>query len=370
MAPSSSVQSPPQSSDRDRAPNVTWLQPSASSESRSQGAVPKRCRVDARLPDTVSKSERNIYLDMATIMMATETTNKENSFRRWHVDATRIADALAAPCRCTGTGVCQAKTLPFDALCEYVKRYHSLTEQCKACLLSNAYDTAGSRPDDRAPRTAWHLLGARVCIDALGTLLGHGPGKIYKLVHQVPDMREGTWSVQPRDQSQRRACDQFFAELYMSAAEHLAEQQLDIDNIDDAIAHDDACGLDSVPRPVSDEHGPSLDMSWNPDESLSTQMLMATAADVRSWPPRFFCNMAVCTTCGGSSWLGGHLCMQQTMRSSSTSPPTLRSGELGGRSGAQPFASASLPRTRVVPNVLGTRKPSTEGQGMLHRSRH
>ena len=181
-------------------------------------------------------------------------------------------------------------------------------------------------------------------------------------------MREGTWSVQPCDQPQRRACDQFFAELYMSAAEHLAEQQLDIDNIDDAIAHDDACGLDGVPCPVSDEHGPSLDMSWNPDESLSTQMLMTTAADVRSWPPRF-CNMVVCTTCGGSSWLGGHLCMQQTMRSSSKSPPTLRSGELGGRSGAQPFASASLPRTRVVPNVLGTRKPSTEGQGMLHQSR-
>ena len=241
----------------------------------------------ACLLDTVNKAERNIYLDMATIMMATETTNKENSFRHWHVNPQRIANALAAPCQCTGTGVCQAKTLSFDVLCEYVNRYHSLTEQFNACLLASAYDTAGPRPDDRAPRTAWHLLGVRVCITALQTLLGHGSRKIYNLLHRVPDMREGTWSVQPRDQPQRRACDQFFAELYMSAAEHLAEQRLDIDNIDDAIAHDDACGLDPVPHPVSDENGPSLDMSWNPDEALSTQMMMATAADVASWPPHF-----------------------------------------------------------------------------------
>ena len=264
----------------------SWLRPSASSDSTSQGAEPKRCRVDARLPETVSKLERKIYLDMAAVMMATETTKKENCYTKWQVNPKRIASALAAPCQCTRT-VCQAKTLPFENVCEYVRKYHSLTEECKACLLSSAYDTAGPMPDDRKPRTAWYLLGVRVCTEALEKLLGHSPSKFYKLVHQVPDMRQGTWSVQPRDQPQRRACDQFFAELYMSAAEHLAEQQLDIDNIDDSIAHDEACGPDSVPRPASHEHSPSLDMSWDPDESLSTQMLMATAADLRSWPPRF-----------------------------------------------------------------------------------
>ena len=118
-----------------------------------------------------------------------------------------------------------------------------LDQAVQGLSLCNAYDTAGLRPDDRAPRTAWHLLGVRVCINALGTLLGHGPHKIYKLVHQVPDMGEGAWSLQPRDQPQRRVCDQFFAELYMSAAEHLAEQHLDIENVDDAIAHDDHCGI-------------------------------------------------------------------------------------------------------------------------------
>ena len=85
----------------------SWLRPSASSDSTSQGAEPKRCRVDARLPETVSKLERKIYLDMAAVMMATETTNKENSFRRWHVGTRRIADALAVPCCTTAASLYQ-----------------------------------------------------------------------------------------------------------------------------------------------------------------------------------------------------------------------------------------------------------------------
>ncbi len=139
----------------------------------------------------------------------------------------------------------------------------------------------------QAPWTAWHLLGVRICVDALAALLGMSPRSIYNHVHEKPDMRKGIWSVQLREQPQRRACDQFFAEMYMSAAEHLAEQHLDIEKVDDDIAHDDALGPDPIQRPESNEGSPSLDMSWNPDESLSTEVLMATSGEVASWPPRF-----------------------------------------------------------------------------------
>ena len=98
-------------------------------------------------------------------------------------------------------------------------------------------------------------------------------------------MRRGTWSVEVRDQPQRRACDHFFAEMYMSAAEHLAEQHLDIDNIDNAIAQDDGISTDSQLH--TGEGGPLLDVSWDPDESLNTEALMATSGAVTSWPPRF-----------------------------------------------------------------------------------
>ena len=50
---------------------------------------------------------------------------------------------------------------------------------------------------------------------------GCGPGKMYyELVHQVPDMQEGTWSVQPCDQPQCRACDRSCTCLQWSALQN------------------------------------------------------------------------------------------------------------------------------------------------------
>ena len=59
-------------------------------------------------------------------------------------------------------------------------------------------------------------------------------------VHQRVDLRKGSWSVQPREAPQQSIVNQFFAKLYMSAMEHLAEQDLDIGKVDDNIAHDAA----------------------------------------------------------------------------------------------------------------------------------
>jgi hypothetical protein len=66
-----------------------------------------------------------------------------------------------------------------------------------------------------------HLRGS---IDSF--VLGMAPHTFYRCIHENPDRRKGMWSVVGHDRPQRRACDQFFAELYMSAAEHLAEQCL------------------------------------------------------------------------------------------------------------------------------------------------
>ena len=88
----------------------------------------------APLPDAVRQSERKIYWDMVTVMMAAETANKDNGSRCWHINTDRIAVALPAPCQCTGTSARQAKTLSFGALCEFLNQYHSLTKQSKACL--------------------------------------------------------------------------------------------------------------------------------------------------------------------------------------------------------------------------------------------
>ena len=67
-------------------------------------------------------------------------------------------------------------------------------------------------------------------------MLGMAPHTFYKYIHEQPDRCKGMWSVVGHDRPQMRECSQFFAELHMSAAEHLAEQCLDPDNSEVAIA--------------------------------------------------------------------------------------------------------------------------------------
>jgi len=129
-------------------------------------------RVATCLPDIAGRSKREVHLDMATVLMVIETSTESNACTRNAVDTARIARVLAIPCHCADAGVCQARTLSFNTLCLFLQRFHSLTTECKAHLISTAYDTAGPKPEDRAPRTAWHLLGVRICVDALAALLG------------------------------------------------------------------------------------------------------------------------------------------------------------------------------------------------------
>ena len=276
----------------------TWLRPSAVS-------IPpaKRTRlghVSSEADD--HRNTRHIHLDLATVLMATDVTDNLTKFAEHGMDRGRVEKVLQQPCRCSPTARCQAKTLPLSSLMAFLDRWHHLSEECKSHLLATSYDSCGSHEEDhKALRTCWHLLGVPVCVDALATLLATSKRTLYKEVHGIGDGRKGAWSVHPVDRPQAKVVDQFFAELYMSAAEHLAEQDLRVDKIDDAIAHD-AAVVDG--SPVSNAPEPLCDVSWNPDRSFSTEAFMAAGDDLSSFPKRF-CSMGVCLICGGSSWPGG-----------------------------------------------------------------
>ena len=121
-----------------------------------------------------------------------------------------------------------------------------------------------------------------VCVVALAAILGVTPRTLYKSVHQAVDLRKGPWSVQPHAAPQQRIVDQFFADLYMSAAEHLAAQDLDIGTVGDNIAHDAA-----LPPGAAVPNEPLPDIPWNPDQCFSTQSLMAAGHDLHNFPVRY-----------------------------------------------------------------------------------
>ena len=127
------------------------------------------------------------------------------------------------------------------------------------------------------------MLGKPVCVSALAAILGISPRTLYKHVHRAPDLRKTSWIVQPYTAPQQRIVDQFFAELYMSAAEHLAEQDLDIGKVDDNIARDAA-----IPEGAGVQCPEGLpDIPWNPDQCFSTHSLMAAGHDLHNFPVRY-----------------------------------------------------------------------------------
>ena len=147
--------------------------------------------------------------------------------------------------------------------------------------MATPYEMCRPAPTYKAVRTQWHLLGVPVCVAALAAILGDTPRTLYKSVHQAVGLRKGPWSVQPHAAPQQRIVDQFFAELYMSAAEHLAAQDLHIGKVDDNIAHDDALPwvLQRPWSPCQIFHGTQT--------SVLAHSIMATGHDLHNFPVRY-----------------------------------------------------------------------------------
>lgn len=180
------------------------------------------------------------------------------------------------PCHCD----CGCyRDVPVKDLAKFCERFHRLSAECQGHLLKVAYETAGddsvsmqSAPATNtgpALRTEWYLLGRRVCVQALAALLGMARRTLYKRVHGEVDGRK--LALGPRDAIQARMVDQFFVEVYWSAAEHLAEDS-SIKNVDRCIGEDDvAASPVNVSAPI-----------WSPSAVVLTEADLVT-----SWPRRY-----------------------------------------------------------------------------------
>ena len=153
---------------------------------------------------------------------------------------------------------------------------------------------------DKSAHTQWHLLGKPVCVSALAAILGISPRTLYKHVHRAPDLRKTSWIVQPYTAPQQRIVDQFFAELYMSAAEHLAEQDVDIGKVDDNLARDALrVPESSVQRACQTFHGTQTNASAHTPSWQLAMTCTTSQCDIYS--------MGALLTSGGNSWHGGIL---------------------------------------------------------------
>ena len=139
LQPSASAESSP--GDRKRP---SWLQPSASSVPDS--AAPVRVRQSDGSQEADNALVRKVHLDMASVLMVDQTLHVSTAYSRNAVDPDRIREVLRKPCACAG-GICKARSLCIAPVTSFLQRFHALSAENKALLVSTAYDTAGPRPE-------------------------------------------------------------------------------------------------------------------------------------------------------------------------------------------------------------------------------
>lgn len=209
---------------------------------------------------------------MTAVLMATSLTSSRTFYSAKGADPTRLKKLFRnGVCSCQNNFSCKARDLQVERVVEFCDRFHKLTTECQAHLLATSYD-AGPLPTDRLPRTTWYLLGVRVCLPALCAILGRTQRTLYRQVRRVPDMRSRALSVRMHAAPQRMIVDQFFAELYMSAAEHLPTD--DVTDVHSNIASDDWAATRGMQLDI-----PTLAATrWNPDTSIESEALLAVSS--------------------------------------------------------------------------------------------
>ncbi len=240
---SSSSSSSPQRSafppGQESAASPSWLDPPPSSSQLSA------CRASAA--QSATSHVRRVHLDLVPLLMIDSQAEMQSSYQQNGADPQRIRQVLSVGCSCG----CMSK-LPTKEVIDFCQRLHNLSLEARDHYIHTAYDTCGEEEASSVQRskqlhTEWHLLGQRLNVKCLQAILGIGCRAFYKKCNGRPDMRK---FPRPRAPGcpQSMIVDQFFCELYCSAAERLPEVAAPLHDVDAEIsANQGSCDPCSEP---------------------------------------------------------------------------------------------------------------------------
>lgn len=252
--------------------NPSWLNPDPGSDLLHQIQDLGPTSTSRRI-DTV----RQIHIDMPTLLMASSHSNSvdpssRTKYSRRGSDADRIRLCLRQRCKCSFR--CKAN-MNEKHLLEFCERWHLLSDDAQSHLLQVCYWSAGPGAVDEEPgiedecklrtKAQWFLLGIRVSVSCLASMLGISERKLFNFINGVPDRRKEPFSTVKHHHHEfsGQVVHQFFWELYKSAAEDLPEDPIPtLSNVDDAIRSDKA----NVPEVFDDIP------EWTPND-LATDLL-------------------------------------------------------------------------------------------------
>lgn len=218
-------------------------------------------------------AHREARLEMSTALMATDVTDTPQIYDTRAANPNRLHKLFrSGPCIHGHDSWCKAKQLNVADVIEFSKLFHRLKRPCQGHLIATSYNSTGPLSVGslgRLKSTAWYLLGARICVPALCAILGRTQRTLYNEVRRTVDKRLKSYSTVQRPAPQRQIVDQFFAELYMSAAEHLPTD--DIESINSNIASDDW----AVSRGLELDIPTLAATQWSPDSCIEQEALLS-----------------------------------------------------------------------------------------------
>ncbi len=242
-------------------PGLSWLTPPAGESGCSRTAAETENQEGQR---------EWVALDVAPLLMLKGVTELSSSshglstYARKSMDPQRIANVLARGCSCSFRCMETLRSRVKDVVL-FCKLYFSLPVSMQSEYVRNSAKTENSNfSDDIGPRTKWLLLGHRVSMRCLNSILGINNHRFYRLKSGALG---GRTLRSFRHKPQSLIVNQFFAELYSSTAERLPETDVSLDIADHNTEDSFADPFAAVVLP-----------DWNPNE-VATDLINRAEAE-------------------------------------------------------------------------------------------
>ena len=159
------------------------------------------------------------------LALSSTAGNKVSSkYQENGMDERRILEVLAEGCKCKNNCLSAFKASEVIAWC---KAFHLADDtKLRMCLFSLYHPEATEWSQEasltisgRSSRTQLEICGSHICVESFCRLLGMSRKRFYKLVNGEPDLRTKESGTRPTFCPKQAQVDEFFRDLYQSAAE-------------------------------------------------------------------------------------------------------------------------------------------------------
>ena len=193
------------------------LHPSNAKEANEEGKV---------------KVKVNLTLNILRLLPIAE---KPNPSAHHGTSKTRLQEVLRSGCTCKLTCLSHWTLRSMTVMCS---AWHQLSAETQVQVLHQLFNPDSAVEETSlktVERRSWLLDGVPHCFRGFCRFLGHSQKTIIKMIHgETLDLRKTSdvYPSRPRKAPQRDMVSHFFMELYLTAAESLPEQEVELDDGD------------------------------------------------------------------------------------------------------------------------------------------